>query len=299
MDFISKFCLTAPSYRALVEHDTVLTRPDYEFANTSYSSPELFQVLIGCTYPRANLKILNNLGQWNVECDSRFLLEFLGNCQRLREFIPLRARDATDVDQILLTNTLRWPAYSVLYDACNRNPITDQENVERGTLIDSVVKELQMLGLGFPGTASELMTADERRIMYGKRKGRPAKIVIPTSWGTRLIEITTQKGIKVPPKCRDEARRDTNHRKDLHRKKRDGFTKQQLMEMSPVVYPPTPIENTPITPIVDTPIVTPPIADFRQQIDKTEYETVSFPDEESKIFTIDHRELPEDWDKEK
>lgn len=262
---------------------------------------------------RTDVHLVDNFGNFGPATES--LLKLLED-EGYHRHIPDLPNLATEPTQILWNNHLTWFAYSALWDSVHPEPQRDKETRRYGTLKYHVSETLQKLGLSlpweFPRTGS---------------RGRPAKGVLPTKWGVRLVFLLDRMGIQVTDDMRMMARYSHGNRTG----KRD-LASQRLYEEYQNLGIKPPIELDPPTPKVvplkrpnldeldklPSPRINPRILDEYPSTRTPELiepkiveeptlpETVqivgppppNYVEPERQPFVIDHRDLPEDWDKE-
>lgn len=102
------------------------------------------------------------------------------------------------MEQIMPFAHIRWPAFAVLWDAVHKHKATYM-----GSIRPWVIDEIERLGLGIPVIG--------QKAPKGNRvpPGRPPIVIMPTSWGIRLVQLADSSGdaFKVTDQMRQKSRR--------------------------------------------------------------------------------------------
>lgn len=102
------------------------------------------------------------------------------------------------IEQIMPFAHIRWPAFSVLWDAVHRHKATYM-----GSIRPWVIDEIERLGLGIPTIG--------QKAPKGNRipPGRPPVVIVPTAWGIRLVQLADSSGesYRVTDQMRQKSRR--------------------------------------------------------------------------------------------
>lgn len=114
------------------------------------------------------------------------------------EDIPTSIDMCYRIEQIMPFAHIRWPSYSVLWDAVHGNKTTYM-----GSIRSWVIEEIEKLGLGIP-TIGQKAPKGERI-----PRGRPPVVIRPTSWGLKLVLLADTLGeqFKVTDQMRVQSRR--------------------------------------------------------------------------------------------
>lgn len=236
--------------------------------------------------------------------------------------------DAMYPHEILMNSGLNWEMYSLLWDACHPDPDRDRDTRQYGTVKPRLIRDLQMMGLGFG-----------YNLPRSGSRGRPVRTFIPTRWGKRLVELCDALGLKVP----DDARMYTRYSNGRGSPKKVANQRlsdhMKALGIAPMWNDPNTVirTNPPPTKVMENPPAAAPFDPLQHVVQ----ETVSLREEpstgndlsntppvgfsksrepgrtnvptgltqlgppdpnqvesEKTPFTIDHRDLPEDWDKE-
>lgn len=102
------------------------------------------------------------------------------------------------IEQIMPYAHIRWPAYAVLWDAVHKHKATYM-----GSVRPWVIEEIERLGLGIP-------TIGQKAPKGGRiPRGRPPVVIVPTSWGIRLVQLADSSGeqFRVTDQMRQKSRR--------------------------------------------------------------------------------------------
>lgn len=114
------------------------------------------------------------------------------------EDTPEKMEFVTKIEQIMPFAHIRWPAFAVLWDAVHRHKATYM-----GSIRPWVLDEIERLGLGIPVVG--------QKAPKGNRipPGRPPIVIVPTSWGIRLVQLADSSGerYRVTDQMRQKSRR--------------------------------------------------------------------------------------------
>jgi DNA-binding protein H-NS len=242
--------------------------------------------------------------------------------------------EVTTIESILVNTGPRWPTYALLYDAVFKTKEMQKEQGQAlGTIKAAFLDELTILGLGYAIPETYLLTNEEWERREGKR-GRPYKVVQATKWGQKLVELLHRDGISPTDEMRAAARRRVKRSKPLSAvdKLLQNYQKPPtpetvtsgrgyVYEIPKPLGPPETSENEPLHSPIEFKLPTEEQLDvyrkqqeeafkkYRQMLSQQETQpndnliqpndNLSWLDDDNEEpFVVDHRNLPENWDKE-